>query len=227
MQPQRWKMIQDSSGVSDATEAGDLFGKSISMAPYWPVGDSILAVGVPGEDAVGGADVGLVHQFRMSGTTITQLAAIDQNAANIADDNEAGDLFGEKVIVVNTNPSVAPTASTLLIAVGAAGEGTSGPGIDAGNVHVFAAGTATPSADTLVERVAGKLPGTPIGRELLGFGLGSSPSELFVASPYGDRAVWALSWSSLAAGAVTPSKTWVPGQAGMPAGAVAFGTQVG
>ncbi|MBQ1040648.1 integrin alpha [Micromonospora sp. C81] len=217
---------QDSSGVSDAMESGDTFGKSVAMASYWPTGDSILAVGVPGEDAVGGSDVGLVHQFRVSGTTISQLAAIDQNTAFIADTNEPGDLFGEKTSLVNTNPLVAPTAQTLLIAVGAPGEDY-GAVIDAGNVHVFAAGTASPTADTLIERAAGKLPGSPGKRELLGFGGGGSASALYVSSPYANRAVWTLPWSALAAGSAAPARTWQPGMNGAPAGAVAFGEQVG
>lgn len=217
---------QDTSGVSDTMESGDTFGKSIAMAAYWPAGDSILAVGVPGEDAVGGADVGLVHQFRISGTTVNQLAAIDQNTANIADVNEHGDLFGEKVVVVNTNPSAAPTAQSLLIAVGTPGEDASGA-VDSGNMHVFAAGTPSPTADTLVERAPGKLPGTPGARELLGFGGGASLASLYVTSPYANRTVWALPWSALAAGAVTPTSTWQPGVNGLPAGAVAFGEQVG
>ncbi|GLY23727.1 hypothetical protein [Micromonospora sp. NBRC 101691] len=217
---------QDSSGVSDAMETGDTFGKSIAMAPYWPTGDSILAVGVPGEDADGGADVGMVHQFRVSGTIISQLSAIDQNTASIADASEPGDLFGENVLLVNTSPSVVPTAQTLQIAVGAPGE-DSGTTIDSGNLHVFAAGTATPTSDTLVERAAGKLPGAPANRELLGFGGGTSSTHLYVSSPYVNHAVWALPWSALATGAATPSKTWQPGVNGVPADAVAFGEQAG
>ncbi|GAA1394201.1 hypothetical protein GCM10009662_04050 [Catellatospora coxensis] len=220
---------QDSSGISDAMEADDTFGKSIAMAPYWPAGDSILAVGVPGEDdsTANATDVGLVQQFKMSGTSLTELAAISQATANIADDNEAGDLFGEKVLLVNTNPGVAPTGQTLLIAVGAPGEDISGQVVDAGNIHVFAAGTATPASDTLVERAAGKLPSSSGPRELLGYGMGASQAELFVSSPYHNQGVWALPWSALAAGSAAPAQSWQPGAAGIPAGAVAFGTQVG
>ncbi|WP_406062940.1 DNRLRE domain-containing protein [Micromonospora sp. NBC_00860] len=217
---------QDSSGVSDAMESGDTFGKSVAMASYWPTGDSLLAVGAPGEDAVGGSDVGLVHQFRVSGTTIAQLAAIDQNTAMIADTNEPGDLFGEKITLVNTNPAVAPTAQTLLIAVGVPGEDY-GSAVDAGNLHVFAAGTTNPTFDTLVERAAGKLPGSPAKRELLGFGGGGSASALYVSSPYANRAVWTLPWPALAAGSAAPTRTLQPGLNGAPADAVAFGEQVG
>ncbi|GIF96539.1 hypothetical protein Cci01nite_16330 [Catellatospora citrea] len=217
---------QDSSGVADAMESGDTFGKSIALAPFWPAGDSILAVGVPGEDSTAGADAGMVHQFRMSGTSLTELVAVNQDTAGISGSSEAGDLFGEKVALVNTNPSAAPTAATLQIAIGAPGEEL-GTTIDAGTIRVFAAGAATITNDVPVERAAtGNLPGTPGARELIGNSLGVSATEFYVASPYLNKAAWALPWTSLAADTVVISKTWTPGVAGMPSGVI-FGPQVG
>lgn len=215
---------QETGGTGETMEAGDTFGKSIAMAPYWPVGDSLLAIGVPGEDTSLGADTGMVHQYRVSGTTITHLAKVTQETTGIQGADEPGDLFGEKVLLANTNPAVAPTAQTMLIAVGAPGEDL-GTVADAGTVRVFAAGTSTIAGDVAVER--GTLPGAPTARELVGFGMGGSATDLYVASPYGDRAVWALSWATLGARAVTVGKTWQPGVAGVPANAIAFGTQVG
>ncbi|GAA1406929.1 hypothetical protein GCM10009662_39660 [Catellatospora coxensis] len=218
---------QDSSGVSDAMEAGDTFGKSIAMAPFWPAGDSLLVVGVPGEDAVPGTDAGMIHEFRMSGTTVTQIASLNQETSGISGASEAGDLFGEKVLVVNTDPGVAPTAATLQVAVGVPGEDL-GTVLDAGSIRVFAGGVGTITSDVVVERAAtANLPGTPGVRELVGLSMGASATELYVSSPYANRAVWALPWSSLAVGTVAVSATWAPGAGGIPAGAVTFGTQVG
>jgi hypothetical protein len=217
---------QNTPNVDGDSEAGDLFGQSIAMAPYWPVGDSIMVVGVPGEDAVDGADAGMVHEFRVSGTSLTQLKATSQNTAGVSGDNEAGDQFGAKVIVVNTSPGTAPTASTVLVAVGAPGEDL-GSTRDAGTIRVYAGGAGTITYDVVVERVAGSLPGTAGERELIGISMGASPTDLFVSSPYQNQAVWGLSWASLGADTVTVTKTLAPGT-GLPAtGSVALGTQVG
>ncbi|GAA1419596.1 hypothetical protein GCM10009662_74620 [Catellatospora coxensis] len=216
---------QDSSGVSDAAESGDTFGKSIALAAYWPTGDSILAVGVPGEDSTAGTDTGMVHQFRMSGTSLTELASHNQDSAGISGGSEAGDLFGEKVALVNTNPTAAPTTSTMLIAIGAPGEEL-GTTLDAGTIRVFAAGVPTVTNDVPVERGTANLPGTPGERELIGNALGVTGTELYVSSPYRNKAAWAMTWAALAADTVTISKTWTPGTAGIPSG-VLFGTQIG
>ncbi|MFD0599469.1 hypothetical protein ACFQZ4_50030 [Catellatospora coxensis] len=208
-------------------EAGDEFGKSLAMVSYWPSTDSLLAVGSPGKDVDGVVDAGQVVQLRLTDTAITEPIVVSQSTTGVAGEAAPGDRFGEKVLLVNTTPTAAPSVQTLLIAVGAPGEDTSGPGVDTGNIHVFAAGTATPESDTLIERAAGKLPGSPAPRELLGLSMGASPSELFVASPYVNRGVWAFRWSDLVAGTATPARSWVPGTGSVPAGAVAFGAQVG
>ncbi|MEU8008095.1 integrin alpha [Catellatospora sp. NPDC049111] len=206
-------------------QAGDEFGKSLAMVSYWPSTDSLLAVGSPGQDVDGVVDAGQVVQLRVTDTAITEPIRISQSTTGIAGDATPGDRFGEKVLLVNTAATAAPSAQTLLLAVGATGEDASGTGIDTGNVHVFAAGTATPESDTLIERTAGKLPGSPAARELLGLSMGASPSELFVASPYVNQGVWAIRWSDLAAGTAAPARSWAPSAGNTPA--AAFGAQVG
>ncbi|WP_238014584.1 DNRLRE domain-containing protein [Dactylosporangium sp. AC04546] len=213
---------KSTTGVPGEPQAGDMFGVSVAMAPYWPAGDSILVVGAPGDDPGGVSDAGAVHQFRVTNTAVTHLATVSQDTAGISGAGEAGDLFGQDVVVVNTNPAAAPTAQTLLVAVGAPGEDLSG-GDDAGEVRVFAAGTTTGLADTTVYRKTSSLPYSPTARELIGSALSASPDELFVASPYGRKGVYAIPWSALAAGTAVPTRSWAPA----PNTATAFGVQVG
>jgi hypothetical protein len=217
---------QDSPGVPGVPEAGDVFGTAVAMAPYWPTGDSILVVGAPGDDLGGVADAGSVHQFRVTNTAVTHLATVTQATAGMSGSSEVGDLFGQDVVVVNINPGAEPTAQTLLVAVGAPGEDLVG-GEDAGEVRVFAAGTETGLADTTVYRRAQSLPGSPAPRELIGSGLSGTQGDLFVASPYGIRELYAIPWQSLAGGTAVPTRTWAPGQGGFPTSATAFGVQVG
>ncbi|WP_433042742.1 DNRLRE domain-containing protein [Dactylosporangium sp. CS-033363] len=213
---------QDTPGVPGDPAAGDMFGSSVAMAPYWPAGDSILVVGAPSDDPGGVVDAGAIHQFRVTNTEVTHLATVTQATAGISGDNEVGDLFGQDVVVVNTDPSVAPSAQTLLVAVGTPGEDLSGAD-DAGEVRVFAAGTTSGLADTTVYRKSGSLPHGPGRIELIGSALGSTPAELLVSSPYSIRAVYAIPWSALAAGNAAPTRTWTA-----PAGtATAFGLQAG
>ncbi|MEQ4306332.1 hypothetical protein ABNF97_33995 [Plantactinospora sp. B6F1] len=71
------------------------------------------------------------------------------------------------------------------------------------------------------------LPGSPTARELLGLSLGSSAQYLYLASPYGDGSVAALTWSDLLAGRTVPVRLWRPGEGGLPADEVAFGAAIG
>jgi hypothetical protein len=111
-----------------------------------------------------------------------------------------------------------------MVAVGAPGEdlGTA----DAGEVRVFAAGTATIAADTTVYRKAESLPGSPVKLELIGLAMAATSQDLLIGAPYGDGSVWAIPWSSLAAGTAVPSVTWQPGAAGLPSDVVTFGAAI-
>ncbi|MEV1286104.1 DNRLRE domain-containing protein [Micromonospora sp. NPDC049679] len=223
---------ENSAGVSGDAEANDNFGKSISLAPYRPVGaptgtaESLLAVGAPGEDLDGVADAGMVQRFHIKTTGFTELLpAITQSTAGIAGDNEDGDYFGEVVLLVNTAPAAEATDQTLLLAVGVPGKDPTGT-TDAGEVHVFAAAATTITADTTVSRKSGSLPGAPIGQELLGTSLAGTSAQLYVGSPYGVAAVYGFAWSDLAAGSAAVKQTWQPGVGGIPAGETAFGAAI-
>lgn len=220
----------DDTSPAEKPERSDLFGKSIAMVAYRPIGaaagvaDSLLVVGVPGEDVDTVVDAGKVQQFLVTSTSATQLASLHQGSSGIAGDNEPGDYFGERVVAVNLDPAVEASATTVLVAVGGPGEDLGV--IDAGEVRVFAGGT-TSVADTTVYRKSGALPGAPVAQELLGGWLGSDGRNLLVPSVYGSRAVYVIPWANLAAGNATPTITYTPGQGGIPSGVTAFGAAVG
>ncbi|MFY1697400.1 hypothetical protein [Solwaraspora sp. WMMA2101] len=221
---------QNRANVWGTSTANDTFGKSLSMVEYRAVGapaggtDSFLAVGVPGKEygAAGIADTGVVQRFHITDSGFTELPVLAQHIVGIPSGDEEGDYFGERVHLVNLAPGSAATAQNLLLAVGAPGEDT-GPAADAGVVRVFGAAADPVSGYATVERGATALPGTPVAQELIGVSISGSPTHLHVASPYSDRAVYAIEWSTLAAGSATPQHVWRAGEGGFPAAAVAFG----
>jgi hypothetical protein len=221
---------QDSTGVSDLSQPDDQFGRSLSMVAYRRVGqpagvaDSLLVVGVPGEDLGGVVDAGLVQQFLISAGGVTELASISQTTAGIGSSDEAGDYFGARVVAVNTNPAAEASATTVLVAVGTPGKDVTGTR-DAGVVRVFAGGTTTIPVAANILRGSG-LSGAPGEGELVGGWLSGSSQHLYLASPYQNRGVSLFAWSTLATGGTTPSATFVPGQGGLPSSAAAFGLAV-
>lgn len=223
---------QNIANVSHVAEANDLFGKSISIAPYRPVGappgqaDSLVVVGVPGEDiTLAGAntptpDAGVVHRFHVTAAaTFTELTPITYAS-------EDGDYLGEDVVVVNTEPASEGTNATMFIAIGVPGE-DAGDLPDTGRVRVFPALADPIGTPVTIHRRASSLPGSEITRELIGTSLGGTSQQLYVGTPYRDAAVYGFDWSNLAAGTAVPTTTWKPGQGGIPAGGTAFGAAIG
>ncbi|MDG4763438.1 hypothetical protein O7632_04850 [Solwaraspora sp. WMMD406] len=223
---------QNRADVWGTSTANDTFGKSLSVVDYRAAGapaggtDSFLAVGVPGKEygTAGIADTGVVQRFHITDSGFTELPVIAQHIVGIGGGDEEGDYFGERVHLVNLAPGSAATAGNLLLAVAAPGEDT-GSAADAGVVRVFGAAASPISGYATVERDAAGLPGTPVAQELVGVSIGGNQTHLHVASPYQDRAVYALPWSALAAGSATPQHVWRAGEDGFPA-AVAFGAAV-
>ena len=220
----------DQNNSGEQAEANDNFAKSVSVVAYRPAGvstgqpDSLLVVGSPGEDVGAVADAGLVHQYRLNATGAVPLATVTENSPGANGLAEDGDFFGERVMVMNTHPGQEINARNVLVAVGAPGQDI-GSAVDAGAVRFF--GATEPSTMGVLDRTRGRLPGAPIAGELLGTSLGSSPQELYVASPYGEAAVQAVLWTDLAIGKAVLTQTWKPGQGGIPAGEVAFGAAIG
>ncbi|WP_422774881.1 DNRLRE domain-containing protein [Plantactinospora sp. WMMC1484] len=225
-------LTQDVAGISNVSEADDNFGKSISIAPYRPVGspagqaDSLVVVGVPGEDITVAAtntpapDAGLVHRFHVTaGNTVTELPEITYSS-------EDGDYLGEKVAVVNTAPASEGTNSTMFIAIGVPGEDAGTSAIDSGRIRVFPALANPIGTPITLHRVSGGMPGSAAAQELLGTSLAATSQRLHVGTPYGTDAVYGFTWSDLVAGNVVPSVTWQPGQGGLPTGHSAFGAAI-
>ena len=220
------ELHQDATGVSRTATSDDQFGRAVALAAYRPPGatqvDSLLAVGAPGEDntvdSVLREDAGVVQRFHLTGTTMTELPAVTY-------ESEDGDGFGERLLLVNTDPTAESTAQNLFLAVGTPGEDRTA-GLDTGVVRVFAAAANPVTAPVTVERATGQLPGSPTVNELLGLAIGGSGQYLYVASPYKSRTVYAIPWTAIAAGSAVPSLTWQSGQGGFPAGGVSFGAAI-
>ncbi|MGC4771915.1 DNRLRE domain-containing protein [Micromonospora sp. DT44] len=225
-------LYQGLTGVSNVAEANDNFGKSISIAPYRPVGspagtqDSLVAVGVPGEDiTLSGAtalttDAGMVHRFHVTAAnTFTELPSITYAS-------EDGDYLGEKVVVANTAPASEGTNSTMFIAIGVPGEDAGTSTADSGRVRVFPALANPIGTPVTLQRDGASLPGSFREQELVGNSLSATSKQLLVGTPYGDDAVYAFNWSSLAGGTTTPAQTWQPGQNGLPTAKGLFGAAI-
>ncbi|MFJ8495806.1 VCBS repeat-containing protein [Streptomyces sp. NPDC094038] len=218
--------------VNGTEEVGDQFGAALAMVPYRASGatsttESLLVVGVPGEDLLTTVDAGAVQVFRLSASgAFTQLAWIDQDTENVEEVAEAGDMFGKRLTAVNTSPNATSTAATTKVAVGVPGEETSEEYTDEGGVQILPLVGAPGAADQWIGPGHG-IPGTPASRMLAGLSLAATPSLLYVGVPYGPaggHAVHGFPWSTTSGGA--PTQTIKPGENGIPATDVAFGAAV-
>ncbi|MFB6632059.1 FG-GAP repeat domain-containing protein [Streptomyces sp. NPDC056362] len=223
---------QDQDIITGAEEPGDGFATSLAMVPYRHVGatttnESLLAVGVPGEDLSTTMDAGVVQVFRITAAgTLTETMWLDQNAADVAEESEAGDLFGQRIVAINTAPNSTSSATTSRLAVGVPGEETRDETRDTGGVLIVPLIGAAGASDAWIEPGAG-IPGEPVTGQLTGLGLGPSAGGLNVGMPYGPaggHAVHTFPWNVATSGA--PSQTFKPGEGGIPAGDTAFGAVV-
>jgi hypothetical protein len=91
---QRW--TQNSPGINDSAEAGDLFGSTLAAADFNGDGNSDLAVGVPQESVGTVSEAGATNVLYGSDPSIT--SANDQfwhqNKPDVNDRAEAGDKLG-------------------------------------------------------------------------------------------------------------------------------------
>lgn len=219
-------------GPDSAAQTDDRYGTALAMAPYRPSGaatvtDSILAVGVPGEDLDTTVDAGAVHVYHVKADgTVALLNWIDQNVEGVEGDAEAGDFFGQQLAAVNTATNVVGTATTMRLAVGVPGEESLEQAPEAGGVQILPLIGAPGLTDAWLEPGSG-IPSGPAPRTYAGISLGSTPSLLYVGVPYGPvegRAVHGFPWNVASGGA--PTQTWKPGEGGIPADGGAFGTAV-
>jgi hypothetical protein len=83
---------QDSAGVLDAAEPGDLFGLTVAMGDFDGNGRDDLVTGVPCEDLGGIDDMGAVNV--LYGSLGGQQQFWSQESAGILGVGEANDWFG-------------------------------------------------------------------------------------------------------------------------------------
>ncbi|MEU1278571.1 VCBS repeat-containing protein [Streptomyces sp. NPDC005805] len=134
-------LAQDQEGISGEGETADRFGTALAMVPYRPSGatsttESLLAVGVPGEDLVTTVDAGAVHFFRVTATTATQTAWVDQNWDGVEGEAEAGVFFGQQLAAVNSAPNTTGSANTVRVAIGVPGEDSQQEDRESGGVQI-------------------------------------------------------------------------------------------
>ncbi len=229
---------QDSTApeINGTAEAGDQFAASISMTSHRGTAgaatlptDSILAIGSPGKKISGTADAGRVVTVRIAANgAMTQLADIQQGAANVTGVPEAGDKFGAQVSAVNTAPGAVSTTKSTLVAVGIPGEDI-GTIADAGSVEVFSLLGAPGDSDIVVEPGKVGLPGSSGAKQKLGASLHAAGTHLYLGLPSGPApygSVHTVPWPNITDGAGGPVITYEPGTGGLPAAGAAFGTVI-
>lgn len=223
---------QDQDVISGAEEVGDQFGAALAMVPYRASGatsttESLLAVGVPGEDLATTVDAGAVQVFKLAANgTFTETAWIDQNTADVDQEAEAGDFFGKRLAAVNSSPNATSTATTTRLAIGVPGEESSEEHAEKGGVQIVPLVGAPGASDNWIDPGYGAGP-TPAPHMFTGISLAATPSLLYVGAPYGPaetRAVYGFPWNVASGGA--PTQTIKPGEGGVPATGVAFGATV-
>ncbi|GAA0908323.1 VCBS repeat-containing protein [Streptomyces thermoalcalitolerans] len=226
-------LSQDTDGVTGGTEVDDQFGAALAMVPYRPPGatsttESLLAVGVPGEDLSTTVDAGAVLIFRITAAgTVTETAWADQNTTDVEGEAEAGDFFGQRLAAVNTSPNTTSTATTTRLAIGVPGEESSEEHADKGGVQIVPMVGAPGASDVWIDPGYG-VPSEPAPRMFTGLSLSALSTQLYVGvsyGPAGGHAVYAFPWT--VASGEAPIRTWKPGEGGIPAGDVAFGAAVG
>lgn len=128
---QAW--TQNALAMSETSEAGDLFGKSLAVGDF--NGDTFddLAIGVPGEAVGNFTDCGGVNVIYGSPTGLTKTGAsfVSQESANVDGTCQDSDKFGNQLAVGNFNGDTRDD-----LAIGVPYENTSGV-IDSGAVQVI------------------------------------------------------------------------------------------
>ncbi|WP_309140296.1 VCBS repeat-containing protein [Streptomyces sp. PKU-EA00015] len=225
-------LAQDQDVITGAEEPGDGFGTALAMVPYRASGatsttESLLAVGVPGEDLSTTVDAGAVQIFKISASgAFTETLWIDQNTANVEQGGEAGDFFGQRLAAVNTAPSSTSSGTNTRLAIGVPGEEPTEEHREKGGVHIVPMVGAPGASDSWIDPGWG-IPGEPAPLQLAGLSLAATPGGLYVGMPYGPQAghaVHLFPWNAANGGA--PTQTFKPGEGGIPTGDTSFGTAV-
>ncbi|WP_330246266.1 VCBS repeat-containing protein [Streptomyces sp. NBC_00562] len=224
-------------GLAGVAEAGDGFGTSISMANYRPSdqtynSDALLAIGTPGEDigTVPDAGTATVIRIKLDGT-YSEIAAMDAGVTDVDGDPTAGDFFGQRVTIANTDTSVVSSAATIRLAVGIPGR-EAGSVKDAGAVQIFRPLDSSVGAkDKILTRAASGsvLPGTATSRDYTGIAMTSGATNLYLGVPYSKAsdtpkgALYVIPWTDIDGTTSTGTTTYKPGADGIPDSGTSFG----
>ncbi|WP_275002721.1 trypsin-like serine protease [Promicromonospora iranensis] len=233
---------QDSAGISDTAESNDRFGASLDITRYsdsgaFDRGDSVIAIGVPGETVTGtAANQGRALTVRVGADgTWSELNEYHQDVAGVDGTAGSGDRFGADVAVSFTG-SGASGAPRVVLAVGAPGDvvptGAGSANQASGSVTVFSALEAPGAFQKWIYFPSDYLPGqNTTGNANLGAVVHGTASHLYLGLPDGQFAAgraWALPWSRVTeASGGEPLVTYAPGTGGVPTGGVSFGAAIG
>lgn len=229
---------QDLDKISGGAEKGDEMGKSVAIVPKGTNGDSIVAVGAPGESIV---PSGTTTNLANGGTVFvlafpansdwSQQTVINQDQASVVGAVETGDRFGESLAAVNLAPGrAAPGWADLQLAVGVPGE-SQGTVAGAGSVQTFSLVGAPGDHDDVLYAGYNGVPGTPGANQHMGQYIDASPTHVSIGMPNGPQAggsVYQAPWNNVVShtDSADPNETVTvlrPGTGGIPAGGKAFG----
>lgn len=235
-------LSQDTAGISGTAESNDRFGTSVDVTRFsasgtFDRGDSILAVGVPGEIVTGTAAYqGRVVTVRVGADGAwSELNEYHQDVAGVDGAPGANDRFGADVAVTFTD-SVGSGGPRVALAVGAPGDvvptGAGSANQASGSVTVFSALEAPGAFQKWIYFPSTYLPGqNATGNANLGGVVHGTASHLYLGLPDGQFTagrVWALPWTYVGGGSDSgPLVTHEPGTGGVPAGGVSFGAAIG
>lgn len=235
-------LSQDTEGISGTAGDNDRFGASVDVTRFGTSGtlaqgDSIVAIGVPGEMVTGTAvNQGRVLTLRV-GTdgTWNEIEEYHQDADGVDGASGANDRFGADVGLALL-PSGGGVSPRVVLAVGAPGDvvptGAGSADQASGSVTVFSALDAPGAFQERVYFPGPYLPGqNAAGNAGLGVVVQTTSEHLYLGAPNGQFTagrVWALPWSQVTGTSTgEPLITYEPGANGIPAGGVSFGAAIG
>lgn len=233
---------QDSAGISDTAENDDRFGASVDVTRFSAAGaldrgDSIVAIGVPGETVsgtAGGQGRALTVRVGADGTW-AELQEYHQDVAGVDGVAGGGDRFGTDVSLAFVGADGAGSPQ-VMVAVGAPGDvaptGTGSTDQASGSVTVFSALEPPAVFQKWIYFPGSYLPGqNATGNANLGGVVHATSTRLYLGLPDGQFATgraWELPWSSVTgASDGEPLVTYQPGTGGLPTGGVSFGAAIG
>ncbi|NED90182.1 hypothetical protein G3I76_60170, partial [Streptomyces sp. SID11233] len=123
---------QNTAGISDTAETGDVFGTTLDMTNFRPSdqtynSDALLAVSAPAEEIGGKAGLGIVLVLRIQPDgTLTQRAYLHPDITDVDGTGAAADHFGQDLAIDNLDTDVVTASATMRLAVGIPGRDTGG-----------------------------------------------------------------------------------------------------